>query len=142
MDIVIASIHSAFSQPREKIMDRLKTALQNKHVDVIAHPTGRLIGRREGYDVDIDMLIELAKQTNTALELNANPNRLDLSYQHLKKAQDAGVKIMINTDSHKKTTLNHMMIGIASARKGWISKETVLNSYELEDLLMFLHNRH
>lgn len=85
LDFVIASIHSSFSQSREEIMNRLKQALNNVHVDLIAHPTGRLIGRRNGYDVDIDMLIELAKETQTALELNANPNRLDLAAEHIKK---------------------------------------------------------
>ena len=93
MDFVIASIHSSFSQPRETIMERLKTALQNAHVDLIAHPTGRLIGKRAGYDVDVDMLIELARDTNTALELNANPNRLDLAAPYLRKAQEAGVPL-------------------------------------------------
>jgi DNA polymerase (family X) len=138
MDIVIASIHSGFSQPREVIMERLKRALTNHHVDIIAHPTGRLIGRRDGYDVDIDMLIELAKETNTALELNANPNRLDLSYEHLKKAQDAGVKIVINTDAHNLEMLNDMEIGVGIARKGWLRKETVINTWELEELRKFL----
>jgi DNA polymerase (family X) len=138
MDIVIASIHSGFSQPREVIMERLKRALTNHHVDIIAHPTGRLIGRRDGYDVDIDMLIELAKETNTALELNANPNRLDLSYEHLKKAQDAGVKIVINTDAHNLEMLNDMEIGVSIARKGWLRKETVINTWELEELRKFL----
>lgn len=142
LDIVIASIHSAFSQPKEKIMERLKTALVNAHVDIIAHPTGRLIGRREGYEVDIEMLIELAKETNTALELNANPNRLDLAPEYLRKAQEAGVKVVINTDAHKIDTLNHMEIGVASARKGWISKATVLNALDTDDLLSFLHKRH
>lgn len=141
MDFVIASIHSAFSQPREKIMARLRKALENIHVDLIAHPTGRLIGRREGYDVDIDMLIELAKETNTALELNANPNRLDLAAENLKKAQEAGVKIFINTDAHKIDTLSHMEIGVSAAKKGWIQKDTVLNTLETEELLEFLYNR-
>lgn len=141
MDLVIASIHSAFSQPREKIMDRLRKALENVHVDIIAHPTGRLIGRREGYDVDIDLLIELAKKTNTVLELNANPNRLDLTANYLKKAQDAGVKIVINTDSHKTETLSNMEIGVSTAKKGWIHKNTVLNTLELKDLLEYLNNR-
>lgn len=141
MDFVIASIHSAFSQPREKIMARLKTALENAHVDLIAHPTGRKIGRREGYDVDVDLLIELAKETNTALELNANPNRLDLAAEYLKKAQDAGVKIIINTDAHKVDTLTHMEIGVSAAKKGWIKKSTVLNAMDKNDLLEFIHNR-
>lgn len=88
MDLVIASIHSSFSQPEHVIMKRLEQALTNKHVDIIAHPTGRLIGRRAGYEVDIDMLIELAAKTNTALELNANPARLDLRTEHLIKANE------------------------------------------------------
>jgi DNA polymerase (family 10) len=142
MDIVIASIHSGFSQPREVIMERLKKALTNHHVDIIAHPTGRLIGRRDGYDVDMDMLIELAKETNTALELNANPNRLDLSYEHLKKAQDAGVKIVINTDAHNLEMLDDMDVGVSIARKGWIRKETVINTWELEELRKFLARHH
>ncbi|MDQ0245845.1 DNA polymerase (family 10) [Bacillus fengqiuensis] len=138
MDLVIASIHSSFSQPREVIMQRLKTALENAHVDFIAHPTGRLIGRREGYDVDMDMLIELAKETNTALELNANPHRLDLAAEHLRKAQEAGVKLVINTDAHNMEMLEHMEIGVSTAVKGWIRSEQVINTYELEDLLTFL----
>jgi DNA polymerase (family 10) len=142
MDIVIASIHSAFSQPREKIMARLKTALENAHVDIIAHPTGRLIGRRKGYDVDIEMLIELAKQTNTALELNSNPNRLDLEPKYLRMAQDAGVMLVINTDAHKIDTLNHMEIGVAVAKKGWVKKSSVLNALPIDELLAFLHRRH
>ncbi|CAH2716135.1 DNA polymerase/3'-5' exonuclease PolX [Neobacillus rhizosphaerae] len=141
MDFVIASIHSAFSQLREKIMERLKTALTNAHVDLIAHPTGRKIGRREGYDVDIDLLIELAKETNTALELNANPNRLDLAAEYLRKAQEAGVKVLINTDAHKLDTLKHMEIGVSTAKKGWIKKSSVLNALDKNDLLEFLHNR-
>ncbi|WP_338470451.1 DNA polymerase/3'-5' exonuclease PolX [Niallia sp. XMNu-256] len=141
MDFVIASIHSAFSQPKEKIMERLKTALYNANVDLIAHPTGRKIGRRDGYDVDMDLLIQLAKETNTALELNANPNRLDLSAENLRKAQEAGVKIMINTDAHKRETLDHMKIGVSTAKKGWLKKSTVLNTRNKNDLLAFLHER-
>lgn len=142
MDFVIASIHSAFTQSREKIMERLKTAFKNNHVDLIAHPTGRKIGRREGYDVDIDLLIELAKETNTALELNANPNRLDLSAKYLRKAQEAGVKILINTDAHMVDTLTHMEIGVSAAKKGWIKKSSVINALDQFELLEFLHNRH
>ena len=141
LDLVIASIHSSFSQPREKIMERLKNALTNPNVDIIAHPTGRLIGRRDGYDVDIELLIQLAKETNTALELNANPNRLDLASEHLRKAQDAGVKIVINTDAHKMETLDHMRIGVSAARKGWIKESSVLNAMDLHALLDFLHHR-
>lgn len=141
MDIVIASIHSSFTQPKAKIMERLITALKNPHVDIIAHPTGRLIGRRDGYEVDMEMLIELAKETNTVLELNANPNRLDLAPQYIRQAQEAGVKIVINTDAHKRDTLEHMAIGVSAAKKGWIKKSTVLNAMELDELLDFLNNK-
>ncbi len=140
LDIVIASIHSSFSQSQAKIMERLKNAMENPHVDIIAHPTGRLIGRREGYDVDIKLLIELAKQTNTALELNANPARLDLSAKHIRMAHEAGVKIAINTDAHNKENLEYMKVGLASGRKGWLSASSVLNVWPLEKLREFLNS--
>ncbi|MFI8708060.1 DNA polymerase/3'-5' exonuclease PolX [Bacillus sp. NPDC077411] len=138
LDYVIGAIHSSFSQDRETIMKRLRTAIENHHVTMIAHPTGRLIGRREGYDVDTDLLIELAKETNTVLELNANPNRLDLSAKLLKQAQDAGVKIAINTDAHTLEMLEDMEIGTAAARKGWIQKDTVINTWDIERLLNYI----
>ncbi|WP_409251573.1 DNA polymerase/3'-5' exonuclease PolX [Bacillus sp. SCS-153A] len=138
MDLVIASIHSSFSQSREKIMERMKTALKNAHVDIIAHPTGRIIGQREGYDVDVDMLIELAKETGTALELNANPNRLDLSSENIKKAVEAGVRIVINTDAHSIDHLEFMEVGVGAARKGWVTADSVINTYDSDGLLKFL----
>ena len=139
LDIVIASIHSAFSQSKDKIMNRLKAAMDNKYVDIIAHPTGRKIGKRDGYDVDMEMLIQLAKETNTILELNSNPNRLDLNAAYVKMAQDAGVKIVINTDAHYKHELHNMAIGVSTAKKGWINKSTVLNAMSKEELLAFLY---
>ncbi|WP_226667105.1 DNA polymerase/3'-5' exonuclease PolX [Metabacillus litoralis] len=142
MDLVIASIHSSFSQSQDVIMDRLKTALKNNHVDIIAHPTGRIIGKRKGYDVDIDMLLELAKETDTALELNANPNRLDLSAEYVKKAQEAGVKLVINTDAHNIDMLEHMTIGVSTAVKGWIKSENVINTWDVDQLKAFLNRHH
>ncbi len=139
MDLVIASIHSSFSQSKEKIMERLRTAMENPHVDIIAHPTGRLIGKRSGYEVDMDQLIELAAKTNTALELNANPNRLDLAPPYLRKAQEAGVTIVINTDAHNFDMLEHMTVGVSSAKKGWVKLSSVLNVKEPDELLAFLN---
>lgn len=138
IDFVIASIHSSFQQDRETIMNRLKTALENVHVDLIAHPTGRLLGRREGYDVDLEMLIELAKETNTALELNANPNRLDLSAEWLKKAEEAGVVIAINTDAHHIEMMDDMMYGTGTARRAMLSPDTVMNTWTIDRLRTFL----
>lgn len=141
LDIVIASIHSNFSQPQSVMMKRLKAALYNYHVDIIAHPTGRLIGRREGYDVDIEMLLELAKETDTILELNANPNRLDLCVEHLKKAKEYGVKVVINTDAHSINMLEHMEIGVAYARKAFIQPDDVVNTWDVEQLKQFLKRK-
>ncbi|MET3697328.1 DNA polymerase (family 10) [Bacillus oleivorans] len=141
LDFVIASIHSGFQQPKSKIMERLKAALNNLHVDLIAHPTGRKIGKRTGYEINIEQLIELASETNTALELNANPNRLDLNYEFVRKAQQAGVKICINTDAHYKESLSFMEIGVAAARKGWLKQEDCLNAMNKEVLLNFLKTK-
>ncbi|WP_061810916.1 DNA polymerase/3'-5' exonuclease PolX [Rossellomorea vietnamensis] len=138
VDLVIASIHSSFSQPREKIMERLKTALESAHVDIIAHPTGRIIGRREGYDVDMDLLIQLAKETGTALELNANPHRLDLSAENIRKAQEQGVKLVINTDAHSIDHLEFMEVGVGTARKGWIKKDTVINTWDKNEFIQYI----
>ncbi|GAE26146.1 DNA polymerase X family [Halalkalibacter wakoensis JCM 9140] len=139
VDFVIAAIHSSFQQDRETIMKRLKAALMSKHVDLIAHPTGRLLGRRDGYDVDVEMLIELAKETNTALELNANPHRLDLSAHWLKKAEEAGVVIAINTDAHNTESLDLMTYGTAIARKAMLKPESIMNTWSLEKLQAFLN---
>ncbi|WP_226673303.1 DNA polymerase/3'-5' exonuclease PolX [Rossellomorea aquimaris] len=138
VDLVIASIHSSFSQSQEKIMERLSTALKSAHVDIIAHPTGRIIGRREGYDVDMDLLIQLAKETGTALELNANPNRLDLSAENIRKAQEQGVKLVINTDAHSIDHLEFMEVGVGTARKGWIKKDSVINTWDKDEFIQFI----
>ncbi|MCA0982537.1 DNA polymerase/3'-5' exonuclease PolX [Halobacillus yeomjeoni] len=135
MDFVIASIHSSFSQSEEKIMERMNAALESPHVHMIAHPTGRLIGRREGYAVNLEELIQGAKRTGTILELNANPNRLDLNWEWLMKAQEEGVEIAINTDAHSYPMLDHMEIGVGTARKGWIQKDTVINTWTKEQLM-------
>ncbi|MCA1009879.1 DNA polymerase/3'-5' exonuclease PolX [Halobacillus halophilus] len=135
MDFVIASIHSSFNQSEKKIMERLNTALENPHVDMIAHPTGRLIGRRKGYDVNVEELIRGAKRTGTILELNANPNRLDLNWEWLMKAQEEGVNIAINTDAHSYPMLEHMEVGVGAARKGWLRKETVVNTWTKKQLM-------
>src|SRR5699024_9252980 len=131
MDLVIASIHSSFSQSEEDIMNRLKNALYNPHVDVIAHPTGRILGRREGYAVNVDELIQMAAETQTALECNANPNRLDLQAEHLQQAQSAGVPLVIDTDAHTQDGLQDMTLGVSTAKKGWIQPESILNTRHL-----------
>jgi DNA polymerase (family X) len=139
MDYVIGAIHSSFSQTEEQIMKRLYTALENPYVSLIAHPTGRIIGRRPGYKVNLEKLIERAKETDTALEINANPNRFDISAEWAKLAQEAGVKIAVNTDAHSYQMLEHMKYGIGVAKKGWIRKETVLNTWTKEKLMTYFN---
>ncbi|QGH35251.1 DNA polymerase/3'-5' exonuclease PolX [Gracilibacillus salitolerans] len=138
LDFVIASIHSSFGQSQEKIHERLLNALENPHVDMIAHPTGRLLGRRDGYPVDVEWLIERAKETNTILELNANPNRLDLAAKWVEMAQQQGVNIAINTDAHSYAMLEDMTTGVGTARRGKLKKQTVVNTWTKEQLIQFL----
>lgn len=139
MDFVIGAIHSSFNQSKEKIMGRLYNALENPYVSLIAHPTGRLIGRREGYEVDLEALIKKAAETNTALEINANPNRLDLAAKWVRIAQEEQVKIAINTDAHNYKMLDHMKYGVGVARKGWLRKETVINTWPKEKLIAYFN---
>lgn len=139
MDFVIAAIHSSFNQSEQQIMKRLNTALENPYVSLIAHPTGRLIGRRDGYKVNMEQLILRAKETDTALEINANPSRLDLSATFVEQAQAAGVTIAINTDAHSYQMLDHMQYGVSTAQRGWILKNTVMNTWPKEKLLAYFN---
>jgi DNA polymerase (family X) len=141
LDFVIASIHTAFGQSQELIMKRLEAACRNPYVHMIAHPTGRKIGARDGYNVDVERLLQLAKETNTILELNANPRRLDLRTDFLIQAQKAGVHLMINTDSHQSMTLSYMEIGVKYARKAWIYKNTIVNTMTKDELFTCLSKK-
>lgn len=138
MDLVIAAIHSGFNQSEEEIMKRLNHALENPYVDIIAHPTGRIIGRREGYQANMDQLIRKAAETNTALELNANPQRFDLATPWLIKAQEAGVSIAINTDAHNIASLSYMDVGVRMAKKAWLNQASVMNTWTKEQILEFI----
>ncbi|MGX9135503.1 DNA polymerase/3'-5' exonuclease PolX [Rummeliibacillus sp. JY-2-4R] len=141
LDFVIASIHSSFSQPQEKIMERLYNAIKNPHVDMIAHPTGRVIGQRDGYNPDIAQLIAWAKEYGKILELNANPYRLDLCVEHLEMAAQAGVPIAINTDAHAIEQLRFMDIGTKYTQKAWLTSENIVNTWSLTDFLKFLEKK-
>ncbi|MEB7772699.1 DNA polymerase/3'-5' exonuclease PolX [Kurthia gibsonii] len=141
LDFVIASIHSSFSQPQEQIMERLHTAMKNPHVDMIAHPTGRVIHQRDGYNPDMEQLIAWAKEYGKILELNANPYRLDLCIEHLEMAAKAGVKVAINTDAHAIEQLRYMEIGTKYAQKAWLHKDLIVNTWSFERFMEFLTNK-
>lgn len=138
LDFVIASIHSSFSQSQDKIMARLRTAIENPHVHMIAHPTGRIIGSRTGYDTDVPTLIEWASEFGKILELNANPHRLDLETVYLKMAQEKGVPIAINTDAHHIDQLRYMDVGVKYAQKAWLQKENIVNTWTLDKFKQYL----
>ncbi|MER1999181.1 MAG: DNA polymerase/3'-5' exonuclease PolX [Lysinibacillus sp.] len=138
LDFVIASIHSSFTQPVETIMERLHNAISNPFVHMIAHPTGRIIGQRGGYPVDMPQLIEWAAKYDKILELNANPYRLDLCVEHLQMAMEHNVKIAINTDAHAIDQLRFMDIGVKYSQKAWVKKELIVNTWTQEEFEAFI----
>ncbi|MEK6860732.1 MAG: DNA polymerase/3'-5' exonuclease PolX [Nanoarchaeota archaeon] len=132
LDFVIGSIHSRFKSPKEEMTKRIIKAVENKYINLIAHPTGRLINQRDPYEVDLDRIFQAAKDNNVSLEINSHPSRLDLQDVNIKKAIEFGVKLIINTDSHSTEHLKFIHLGIAQARRGWASEEDILNTLPLE----------
>jgi len=128
LDWVMASIHSGFDAPRDELTGRLLTALDNLNVDCIGHPTGRKINRREPYDLDFDAVLARAAETGTFLEINAQPDRLDLRPSHARAAIEAGVKIVVSTDAHRTHELENLELGVFQARRGWLTKADVVNT--------------
>lgn len=135
LDVVIASVHSRFKMTTEEMTDRIVRAMHNPYVTMIGHPTGRLIGRRDPYEVDIERLIEAARDTGTILELNAQPDRLDLKDVYVRMAKEHGVKIAIGTDAHSAEELEFIEFGVGTARRGWLEAADVVNTLPLERLL-------
>jgi len=135
LEVVIASVHSSLRQDADQMTRRLIAACENEHVDIIGHPTGRLIGRREPVAVDLVRLIESAAGTGTALEINASPFRLDLDDLSARAARDRGVRLSIGSDAHRPDELGHLGHGLATARRGWCTAEDILNTLPLDRLL-------
>lgn len=140
-DIVIASIHSGFRQSREQITKRLVSAMQNPYVSIIAHPTGRIIGEREAYEVDMEAVLKAAAETGTAMEINAYPLRLDLNDIYIRKAKEMGVPVAVNTDAHVTYQFDFMTYGIGTARRGWVEKKDVLNALGYNVLIKRLKSK-
>ncbi len=134
LDIVIAAIHSGFKQESSQLMKRLTRAMKNPYVNIIAHPTGRIIGYREPYAVDMQEIIRIAVQTNTTLEINASPERMDLNDIYVKSASEQGTRLSIATDAHQLAALDNMIYGVSVARRGWLEKSAVLNTFSLSEL--------
>jgi len=135
LDIVVAALHSGFNQTREQLTARVVAAMRNPWVSVVAHPTGRLIGEREAYDLDMEQVLRVAKETGTALEINSYPLRLDLNDVQVRRAKELGVALVISSDLHVLSQFETLHYGVSVAQRGWLEKGDVLNTLELPDLL-------
>jgi DNA polymerase (family 10) len=141
LDFVIAAIHTGFKQTKEKLTKRIIRAMESRYADIIAHPTGRLLGEREAYELDFEEIFKIAKTTGAILEINAFPNRMDLNDINARTAKEEGIKLIINTDSHHTMQLDWIKFGIAVARRAWLEKKDIVNTYPLEKLLKSLKKR-
>ncbi len=141
LDFVVASIHSLFNLSPEEQTQRMLRAISNPYVDIIGHPTGRILLGREGYTLDLDAVIDAAAEHNVCIEINAHPSRLDLDWRYLHRARDKGIKIPINPDAHVIDGLDDMRYGVNIARKGWLRASDVLNTMSTEALLDFFRER-
>jgi len=137
LDVVVAAVHSAMGQDRDKMTKRVIRALENPHVDILAHPTCRLIGEREPVQVDMEEVFRAAVRTNTALEINAMPDRLDLRDIHVLRAKELGVKLVIGTDAHSSGHLDLIRFGVGVARRGWCEARHILNTGSLSEVEAF-----
>jgi DNA polymerase (family 10) len=134
LDFTVCAAHSKFNLPRKKQTERILRAMENPYFNILAHPTGRLINRREPYPIDLEKIMRAARDHGCFLELNAHPDRLDLRDEACKTAKDLGLKLAISTDAHSTSSLNCMRFGIDQARRGWLEKSDVINTRPLEEL--------
>ncbi len=141
LDLVVASLHTSLRQPREKVTQRVINAIRNPHVDIIGHPTGRLIPDREGADLDMDAVLAAAAETGVALEINAHPSRLDLDDVYARRAKELGIPLSINTDAHSEADLDMLPFGVATARRAWLEPKDVINCWTKDKLLKWLKKR-
>jgi DNA polymerase (family 10) len=137
-DVVVAAVHSRFNMTRSEMTRRVIKGMGNPNVNILAHPTGRIINEREPFEIDMEAVIAEAKKLKVALELNSHPDRLDLKDVHCRQAKEAGVRISTNTDSHADQQLRNMRYGVATARRGWLEPGDVINTYSLSKLRKFL----
>jgi DNA polymerase (family X) len=141
LDIVVASVHSAFNQERPEITDRVLRAIANPHVDILGHPTGRMLLKRGAYPIDVEAIFDAAVKTGVAVEINSQPHRLDLNDVHARLARDRGVPIVISSDSHSRTGFDYLRWGTAVARRAWLQPADVLNTQPFDQFRASLRRR-
>jgi DNA polymerase (family 10) len=138
LDVVIGAVHYYMNLPRKKQTQRIIRAMDNPHFNILAHPTGRLIGSREPYEIDIEQIMKAAKERGCFLEINADPTRLDLNDIHCKMAKEIGLKVPVSTDAHSVRGLRQMRLGVSQARRGWLTAEDVLNTHSWAEIKKLL----
>jgi DNA polymerase (family 10) len=141
LDFVIGAIHSKFNLPSVKQTERILRAMDNPYFNILAHPTGRLINKRDAYEIDLEKIMRAAKQRGCILEVNSQPDRLDLNDVHCKLAKEMGLKLAISTDAHNAMSLSYMRGGIDQARRGWLEAKDVVNTRPLRELQKLLHRK-
>jgi DNA polymerase (family 10) len=141
VDLVIASVHSAFKQDRETMTARIISAVENKNVDIIGHLTGRLLSGREGYALDLERVLEASAGCGTILEINSSPDRLDLSDLNARRAKEKGIKMAVNTDAHDLKRMDEMRYGVSVARRAWLEPDDIVNTMPAGKLIRYLRRR-
>ena len=135
LDVVGIAVHSHFNLSRQEMTERIVRAMRNPHADILFHPTGRIIQRRESYDIDMDAIMRAARETGTILEIDAYPDRLDLKDEYVRKAVQSGTKLVIDSDAHSVNHIRYLEFGIAQARRGWAEKKDIINTRPLKEFL-------
>jgi DNA polymerase (family 10) len=141
LDLVVAAVHTGLRQTREQVTARAVAAVRNPHVDILAHPTGRLIGRRQGANMDVDAILQAAAEAGTAVEINAHFLRLDLEAVYVRRAVELGVMLAISSDSHDVEGFDQLPFGVATARRGWVTPEDLLNTRSADEVLAWAARR-
>jgi DNA polymerase (family X) len=141
LDLTVCAVHYHRNMSRREMTERIIRAMNNHHFNILGHPTGRLIGKREPYEVDMEKILEAAKENGCFLELDSQPDRLDLSDVYCKQAKEMGVKIAISTDAHSVAELDYLRFGIGQARRGWLAADDVLNTRTWPQLKKLLHRK-
>jgi DNA polymerase (family 10) len=141
LDLVVASVHTSLRQGQEQMTSRMLDAVRNPYVDVIGHPSGRILGQRAASDVDLEAVLQASAETGTAMEVNSIPSRLDLDDIHVRRARDLGVRLAINSDAHHPGGLDSLPFGLATARRGWAEASDVLNTMTLDEIQAWRRKR-
>jgi len=141
LDYVVGAVHSKFAQSEKEMTDRIVTAMSNDYMTILAHPTGRVLEQREPYHFEMDQVLQAAKDHQICMELNAYPERMDLSDINCMKAREKGVVIAVNTDAHSLAQLDYMFYGVATARRAWLEAKNVINALPLDQLVEYLSKK-